>query len=126
MAGQPHRLENWAVGWRKRSCWVQIWAGLHFSFIFVWIKGALHRLGSQEKHVAPCPVGLFALDSSRMQSPCQPVRDGIRTLTVALSPLLNHSHLFQTGSKLSSLRCGISFFFFFKFVLIFFCPKNID
>lgn len=88
MARPPLIVGERAVGWWKGSCWVQIWAGLHFSFIFVWIKGALHLLGSQEKHVAPCPVGLFALDSPGRKA-CASLSEMV--LGHSLSPLLPFS-----------------------------------
>jgi hypothetical protein len=55
-------------GQRKRLCSLQRWAGLLVSFILVWIKGALHLLGSQEKLVASYPVCLFALNLADHQA----------------------------------------------------------
>lgn len=107
----PGRWRRGPWGGGKRSYWVQIWAGLHFRFIFVWIKGALHSLGSQEKHVAPGPVGLFASDLTRTPGPCQPVRHGFRTPAIAFAaaplpstPLLNHCYLFSNGIQVFFLE----------------------
>ena len=83
MARELSKVGGWTVTRWKRSRWVRAPVGLHFSFILVWIKGSLHLLGSQEKHVVQHPVGLFALDPSRTPGPCQPVGDGTLALTIS-------------------------------------------
>ena len=100
--------------WWKRSYWVQIWAGLHFRFIFVWIKGALHWLGSQGKHVAPGPCRQACLPwiSPGLQARAS-ASGASRTLAMASHgpprhpPSPSTSIFFPTGSKPSSLRCII-------------------
>lgn len=88
----------------QRSRWVWAPLGLHFSFILVWIKGALHLLGSQEKHASPCPVGLFALDPARTPKPMPASAKGY-------SDSLSSSHLHSPSQSLLPFANKIQAYF---------------